>query len=153
MGAYKKGHACIWNAEGTIKLNGLATLTNDVSQATWRDVTDVFFQNDAGGVPRTVLKNFDVLECSFTFKPGVGSGLTDRAATIAAVTGLRKMMGVVVASFDMPELNCDASSKTVIAEISGTQGESATGSFDVTLRKYIDTAGNAIDFTGAWAAV
>lgn len=153
----RKGNAIIFNAASSVTFAALAAIVNATPSLAWRDVTDVQIHNDSTGVPRTWTKNFGCKEITIQLTPGVGAALADKAAVIAAVTALEKGTAVVIASADLPEVNCAAGDKAVIWDVGGRSGENQLGSFDVTIRKWVefntDGTTTALDFTGAWAAL
>ena len=153
MPAYKKGAFVIKNSEGTVALNGLATLTNDVMNAGWRDVTEIMQHKDAGNVLRTMTKDMNVFQCQLTLTPGIGSALANQAAVAAAIASLRKGMQIITGAFEDADFIIADASKAIITDIGKTLSQGNLMSVDVTVEYYTDTAGTVIDFTGAWASL
>ncbi len=151
--ASKKGAFVIKNSEGTVALNGLATLTNDAVNAGWSDVTEVMQHRDAGNVLRTLTKDMNTFEVRLTLTPGVGSALSDQAAVKAAIAALRKGMQVITGAFEDADFIVASGDKAIITDIGKTLSQGNLMSVDVTVQKYTDTADAVIDFTAAWAAL
>ncbi len=153
MAAYKKGNFVIKHSAGTQQLAGKATLTNSAPSAGWKDVTNVMEHNDALGVPRTLTKDYNCFEITYRITPGVGELLASTAAAALAISGIVRGDSFIATNFVQTDLNCAAGDKAIVWEIGGNSAEGALGGVDVTVRKYTDTAGAAIDFTANWAAL
>ena len=147
----KKGNFVIMNSAGTVKMKGLATLTNDVTSAGYSDNTVITEHQDAIGVPRTLTKNFHDYSLSFSLTPGVGSALVSEAAVAAAIASIAKGDIFVSTGFTDDDYNM-ASGECYISEIGKTMTQGAIMTMNVTVRKVTDASGTGVDFaTGAWA--
>jgi hypothetical protein len=147
----KKGAFLIKNSEGTVAINGLTTLTNDVIQLGWRDITEIFMHNDAGNVPRALTKDYNAFELTGTIQPGIGSALADQAAVKAAVASLRRGMQVILGAFEDSDFVVPDADKAILWEVGKDLSQGGIFAVSITLRKFTTTAGVVIDFTGAWA--
>lgn len=154
MPAYKKGFFVIKNSEGVVTLAGIATsLTNDARSAGFSDITPVTEHPDAGNVPRSLTKDFNLFQLTLNLIPGVGSGLADQATVKAAIAGIRKGDTIVTSGFEDADFNWASGDKGIVWEVGKTLTQGDLMTVDVTARRLTDTAGAAIDFTAAWATL
>ncbi len=151
--AYYKGNFVIKHSAGTTKLAGLAVLTNSAASAGWRDVTEVMEHKDALGVPRSLTKDYNCFELTYRIVPGIGELLASTAAAATAISAVKRGDAFISTLFTQSDLNCAAGDKAIVWEIGGQSAEGQLAGVDVTVRKWTDTAGAAIDFTAAWATL
>lgn len=155
----KKGNFIIRNAAGTVKLAGLATLTNDQTSAAFSDDTEVAEHRDALNVPRTFTSDFRQYTMRLTLIPGVGSGLADKATVLAAIAGLRKMDAFESASFEDGDLNWASTKYAFIQEVGKTLSQGNDMSVDVTVKRIVSIAesGGTVTETpinyGSWTQI
>lgn len=148
-----KGQFFVKHSEGTTKLAGNATLTNDTPSISVRDDSPIEMHKDASGVFRSVTRDQIIDSMSLRLVPGRGSALANQAAVIAAVASVRKFDQLITALFKFDILNWPDSDKAVLTDIQTAQGEGADGELNVSAARYKTNAGVTIDFTGNWAAI
>lgn len=152
--AQKKGAFVIRNSEGVVTLAGIATsLTNDAMSAGYSDATEIFEHKDAGGVLRTLTKDFNDYRITLRLTPGVGGAHADQAAVKATIAAIARGDSIVTSGFEDDQFNWDSSAKGIIWEVGKTLTMGDLMSVDITARKMTTTGGTAIDFTGAWASL
>jgi len=149
----KKGNFVIKNSAGSVKLAGLAALVNGAGSASFSDNTNIAVHNDAAGVPRAITKDYNEFSLPFDLTPGIGGDLGSVAAVAAAVDGIRLGDQIIVSGFSHNDINLPDSAKAVITSYTVSQSEGALSKVSVTATRRTDLSGNAIDFTGAWAAI
>lgn len=148
--AQKRGYFVIKNSAGTVTMQGLATLTNDVMSVNHNDATAVMEHRDADNIPRTFTRDFLDFRMTLRLTPGIGSNLANQAAVAAAIASLRKMDTIVTASFEDSDFNWASGDKGFIEEVGKVLQQGDLMSVDVTARKLATTAGVALDFSAAW---
>lgn len=155
----KKGNFIIRNAAGTVKFAGIAVLTNDQTSAAFSDDTEIAEHRDAANVPRTFTSDFRQYTMRLTLIPGVGSGLADKATTLAAIAALKKMDAFESASFEDADFNWATAKYGFIQEVGKTLSQGNDMSVDVTVKRIVSIAeaGGAVTETpinyGAWTQI
>jgi hypothetical protein len=147
----KKGNYVIKNAEGSVVLQGLAALVNDVNNIDWNDATEITEHRDAGNVPRTLTKDFNEERLTLRLIVGVGYAFSDQAALKAAIASLAKCGQIITSGFEDAQCNWADAAKAIIWEVGKTLAQGELMAVNITARKLSTTAAAAIDFTGAWA--
>jgi len=150
MSAYKKGNFVIKNSEGSVAIAGLAAFVNSSNSASVSDASPFEVHMDAGGVPRTVTRNYFEYRMELDLTPGVGGSFATLADLKTAFVLSLKGSQIITSGFDLSDLNWADAVKAIIEDISIQQSQEGLSTLRVTAVKRTDNAGNVIDFTAAW---
>lgn len=145
-----KGKFVIKNAAGVVTLAGVATHTNSTMSATASDATELTEHKDAQGLPQALTKDFNAYNLDLDLTPGIGGAYGTFAAMAADAVLQLKGAAIITSGFANASLNWPEAYKATIREISVSQTNEGLGTLKVTARRIADTAGSAVDFTGAW---